>query len=69
MDRRATRKPSVPDVLIDALEALLASYWRAEFQDFHGSDLTGPDRQNHIFRQWETVRAWLDYVEEDCDRG
>jgi hypothetical protein len=62
--------PIVPDELIDALEAVLACLWSAEFDDYHanGGD-AHPDAGQHLFPRLEVIRHWLDYVEEDCGRG
>ena len=70
MRRKSIRQPKVPDVLIDALEAVLARLWAAERCDyFDDGGPTGPDRENHFFLKLEFIRHWLNYVEEDCGRG
>ena len=70
MRHKAPHQPEVSDVLIDALEAVLARLWVAERCDyFDDGGPPGPDRDNHFFLKLEVIRHWLDYVEEDCGRG
>ena len=70
MRKRATKQPTVPDALIDALEAVLARTWESECYDYYhvgGSDES--HREDHFFLKLEVIRRWLDYAEDDCGRG
>jgi len=69
MNKKPVRSPWVSDALIDSLEAVLTRYWSAEFHDYHAAGRGNLERPGHIFLHLEVLRAWLDYVEEDCGRG
>lgn len=70
MRRTRPKQPLVSDELIDALEAVLAYLWTAEWLDYRaGGGGTRPGTAEHVFLKLEVIRRWLDYAEEHCGRG
>lgn len=59
----------VPEGLIDALEAVLAEIWARELYDYRSVERGSPEQMNHVFPKLETIRRWLDYLEEDLGMG